>query len=169
MSTEALLNTVIGILNANVVPVINDTNTAVNDFNKEAQKTMKQAQAIMTRLDPILDSITRIEDFIFALLIVTAVMLLAFFIFWFCRHVVPLMSNKHAHPHNAENVMRDLTETPVRLQPNVPIKAERFPVKAERFPIKAERFPVKAEPLPKSRFPVGEFNKQLQKDFGASF
>lgn len=146
MSTEDLLSTVINILNGNVVPIINDSNAAINDLNSEAQKTMKQAQAIMTRLDPILDSIKRIEDFIFALLIVTAVMLFAFFVFWFCRHVVPLMTNKHAHPHNAENVMRDLTETPVRLQPNVPLKSESKP-----------------------RIPIGEFNQQLQRDFGASF
>lgn len=120
MSTEDLLNTVISILNTNIVPIVNDTNSDLGELKDEGLKTMKQAQAIMTRLDPILDSITRIEDFIFALLIVVAVMLLAFFIYWFVRHVVPIMQKQHTHEHNSVNIVRDLTEVPVRIQSDKP-------------------------------------------------
>lgn len=116
-NVEALVQEVLNILQNNITPTLNNTDATVTDLNAEAQKTMKQAQALMTRVDPILDSITRIEDFVFALLIVMAVMLLTMFLFWFFRHVYPLMRKQHVHPHTADNVIKDLTDTPVRVQP----------------------------------------------------
>lgn len=115
-SLEELMQEVLDVLKNDLTPPVNQTNVTVAELNTEAQKTMKQAQVIMTRLDPILDSITRIEDFVFALLIVLAVMLLTMFLFWFFRHVYPLMRKQHTHPHTADNVIKDLTDTPVRVQ-----------------------------------------------------
>ncbi len=77
---------------------------------------MTQAQLIMTRLDPVIDSIKRIEDFIFALLIVISVMITCMFLFWAARHVYPLMTHQHVHAHTANNIMKDLTDVPVRIQ-----------------------------------------------------
>lgn len=116
-NVEASLEQILTLLQTNILPLLLSTNESILALNAESQKTMKQAQQIMTRLDPILTSITRIEDFVFALLIVLAVMLLVIFLFWFFRHVYPLMRHTHTHPHNADNVLKDLTDTPVRIQP----------------------------------------------------
>jgi calcineurin-like phosphoesterase len=115
MSILSVVSDILSILNTRVDPTLDNTNTVINALNIEAQATMKQAQQLMTRIDPILTSISRIEDFIFALLIFAAVSMLSMFLFWFFRHVYPLIRKQHTHVHTADNVVRDLTDVPVRM------------------------------------------------------
>lgn len=104
------------VLQDSVLPAITTLSNTVDSLSEDALATMKQARSIMTKLDPVIDKISNIETFIFALLIVVSVMILCMFLFWFFRHVYPLITKQHTHEHTADNVVKDLTDMPIRVQ-----------------------------------------------------
>jgi len=144
-TTDALLAQILAVLETTLTPLEVNTNTVVTELNTTAQATMKQAQAIMTRTDPVLDRITRIETFVFVLLIVFSVMLLAFFLFWFFRHVYPLIRHQHTHAHTSDTIIKDLTDVPVRIRPDDNRPSTTFGV-----------------------HPDETFNQSFRKDFGSA-
>ena len=109
MSLQEIQNTV-NEISTNVESIL----TSIDTVPELAKKTMNRANEIFDKLDPVLTEIHKISNLLLGILIMSIIIIVILFVFWFFRHVYPLLRGLHHHEHNADNVVRDLTEVPVR-------------------------------------------------------
>jgi len=102
-----------------ILVVVTETNvnvtsltTNMTSLTTNTNSVLKKASDFLDAGAPIEKNVKNIEHLIFIILIVVLVMVCVIFLFWFVRHLWPLMRNLHDHEHNIDNVLQDLTTVP---------------------------------------------------------
>jgi hypothetical protein len=93
---------------------IDDVLAQMTEMLAIMQNTSSQVESIVAKVDPVLSKMSKIEDLIFAVLIIIAVVILIWFVVWLFRHIYPIVRGWHSHPHTFDNFIRDITEIPIR-------------------------------------------------------
>lgn len=98
-------------LNASLTTVFANVQLVSDDIHTISAALAPQ----ISKINTIESNISKIENVTFILLIVALIFIVAAFIYWFIRHVWPLITKQHSHDHDFNTVMHDLTSVPVRM------------------------------------------------------
>lgn len=75
-----------------------------------------QVTPAIAKFNSIENNISKIEHLSYILLIVALIFLCCAFVYWFFRHLYPILSKQHTHTHDFNTVTHDMTSVPVRLE-----------------------------------------------------
>jgi len=91
-------------------------------FGGRLTNSLDKIDAVISAIPGTLENFTRIQqdidhiDYVLGItLIVTLIICVLFFAFWFFTHVWPMIAGEHKHKHDLKHILRDLGTTSSRI------------------------------------------------------